>query len=130
MHRIIWTHDPSVSKSYYLKLWVETKLIDAAWKQDGDSYIGPGGEGGDPALYRQVAAEICFDYLAVVPIITLTGLGVKFETGRYHAAYLRDQGALALRVLVRKDEAGEVHRRFRSRMRETVIPGPAPARQQ
>jgi hypothetical protein len=128
MPRIIWTHDPSVSKLYYLKLWVDTKLLDDAWKKEPESYIGPGGEGGLPSVYSQVGAEICLDYLVVMPMLSLTVLGVTFLSGRYHAAFLRDQGALALQVVVPKEQAAEVHRRFRTRIRETVIPGPPPAR--
>ena len=120
MTRIQWIPDPNVLRGYFLKLWVDVRLLDEAWRNDPTSYIDYGGDGYSED-YARVAASIRSSLTATMPIIGITQQEFHIQSGRHTIAFLRDHGAVAIQVMAPKAEAGEVHRLFRSAGRETVL---------
>ena len=122
MTRIQWIPDPDVLRGYFLKLWVDVRLLDEAWRNDPEAYIDYGGDGYSED-YARVAAIIRSSLTATMPVIGVTQQELRIQSGRHTIAFLRDHGAVAIQVMAPKGEAGEVHRLFRTPRRETVLTG-------
>lgn len=107
--------DPKMARSGDFKLvTLDARLLDAAFAQDGGSYIGPGGSGN--AIGNRYARFIDFvndPHHARTPLeaptVTFrmnhaTGrVMARFEDGRHRFAVLRDHGMTRMPVAVRTE---------------------------
>lgn len=118
MNRIQWVPDPTVLKNYFLKLWVDVGLLDAAWREDPDSYIDYGDY---TESHAEVAYAIRIRQTATMPVVGVSRERLHIQSGHHTIAYLRDHGAVAIQVMAPKSQAGELHRLFRASRRETVL---------
>jgi len=106
---------------------VDVSKVDASLSKDLGLYVGPGGTGeiegrvaGAHAFFEKARAEKIPVHMSEFHVRTDTGeLGIN--DGRHRFAALRERGATVVPVMVYKEDAEEIARRFGAEPSDRVI---------
>jgi hypothetical protein len=101
-------------------VWIDIQALDQSWAKD-ELHVSVGGEGGMKRRYVGFGQWIASATVPVeMPEIALGHRNeVVFTNGRHRFSWLRDHGAEAMPVLVDRDQAVEIQRRFGTSKRIT-----------
>lgn len=104
-------------------VWVDVQKVDMSWKNDGNCYVGPDGQGQSisPARYARFGQWVRHGLAVEMPQLGFDAGEVSFTDGRHRFAWLRDHGMVALPITVAPENATEMGGRFGTTVRASYF---------